>query len=257
MSEKTTEEPRYKKRVAAIKKKLDEFKEDCEGQKGKKHTPLKLKNRMRSSRSGPYSKNGYFHIAGKKGRRAAYDLPVALLEQRLIACNINPRKKGMTRREQAQQYTFTFEPEGGLNNWLSSNKPYGYQAHHLIPDEALSEDVFTEPKWVQLQKLPYDINHGQNIMLLPSGPKARGVHLLPQHNGSHPAYNALVKADMAKVKGKLKNTDCENPTPPPLAVLDSLIGYQEDYWSMLKTEGAAALCTVNQAAQRQADGSAV
>jgi A nuclease family of the HNH/ENDO VII superfamily with conserved AHH len=247
MDLKSKEQPKYKQRLARCKKKYDDFKKDVE--KKEKHASLKLPNRLRCTRAGPYAKNGYFHIAGKAARLQVYDLPASVLESRLVAAGVNPRKKGTTRAQQAQEYTFGFRPNGTGNNFLTSNRPYQSQAHHLVPDEALGPALFSDEQWAQLLKLPYDLNHGENIMLLPTSEKYCPIHSLPKHNGSHPDYNAMVKLDISKLKDYLQNTNCKNPEAPPLAILNDLVKFQGDYWDLLKSHGSVA--SVNEVAQNQ------
>jgi hypothetical protein len=240
-------QPTWKKRIKRAKESVEEFKKDVE--KKEKHSGTKLKNRMKYNRGGGYAVNGYFHLTKDDGRRKVYEVDAQTLGDRLEAAGINPRQRSMTRQQQAQLYTFAHKPSPAENNWLSSSRPYRYQAHHLVPDEMLKKAKFTEDQWVQLVKVPYNINHGENIMLLPESLRYCGLHKLPKHNGSHPAYNALVESDINKLKNHLKNTDCDNPEPPPMAVLTDLIQYQGAYWQILLDEGMVTACTVNQAAQ--------
>jgi hypothetical protein len=259
MSIVTHYKPKWQRKVARWKKRLDDFKEDCQKLKDEdKHKVGLMKDLLVDSRGGDYSVYGYFVTAKKPKRRKVYTLSVRTLMKRLKDADIRPvgYKKSdeispAVRAAQAAKYVFEYKPPPDGQNWLSSYKPYRYQAHHLIPDEAVSEDIFggAEP-WAVMKKIPYDINHGENIMLLPATDKYTSIHQLPKHNGSHPDYNDMVIGRMSRFKKDLKKTDCDSKNPPPMSVLTDMISFQDTCFNFLKRKGKAGAATVQAAAKR-------
>lgn len=87
--------------------------------------------------------------------------------------------------------------------------PYSWEAHHLIPAEALKEDgkVFGDKEYQVLLKTDYDINNGNNLIALPASGSDfyQPIHSLLLHPGSHPDYTTHVKQVVKKLSKELKN----------------------------------------------------
>jgi len=218
-------ESNYKKWVEVWRKEEREVKETA---KKKPHILEKAKNRADLERRGIYRKNGFFYLKvteAEKARRALYELPRSATAK-------------------AGTYVFVYQRKKlgrGYYNYLSGSYPYANEAHHLLPVKAFGKKHYKPNQLKVLKKIPYCVNHGQNVIFLPEKVKDCVVHNLPQHNGSHPPYNAAVAADASTTAAKMveKAKDpCEPDDPIQLSALKELIGFQSDYWKLLIAAGA-------------------
>ena len=207
------------------------------------HTVSTMPRIAALSRGGPYRRNGYFYVHAKDARRKAYDKSLRTLGQ-----NLKKAGKGAIggvtpgSEDHARLYVYDATrayPSGNRYNFHASFMPYSNEAHHLVPIEAIAGG-FNNDELEMLGKLPYNINHGENIIFLPKKKKDTPIHALPNHSGPHKQYNSLVKGDLSKLKGQLKaktKKECKPEDPPPIGVVDKLIKFQEKYWKFLVKRG--------------------
>ncbi len=238
-----TDERDYKKRTEHWVKKREEFEKRVEEEGA--HTLKKGKYMACLSRSGPYRENGYFYIKDKTSRRDEYDLSLSDLGTGLLEAKIGTKRgSGMTAgsKEHAKLYKYDVAIEGGKRyNFMSTYVPYRNEAHHLLPIEAVPTSFKGKTKF--LGKLPYNINHGENIIFLPKNQRDTRVHKLPQHSGSHKNYNNRVKTELTKIASRLTAKEeeyCKPEDPPPIAVLDDMIKLESQFWKVVVNMGADA-----------------
>jgi len=239
------EKNNYSKDVKRWKDKRTEFEGKTKNDEG--HTIDALKDLGRLKRAGQYRRNGYFHIKGKSARKLAYDKDGSgvILGQNLARVG-KGASGGITAGSAAhgKRYEFVYSRDialGKQHNFFCSYMPYRNEAHHLLPDSAFSDPNFTDDHRRILKKLPYDLNHGQNIIFLPNKLRDTPIHNLPEHNGNHPAYTSLVTKDLLLLRGKLgkfKKKPCDPDEPPGIGIMDNIIDSQQDYWDLLVKLGA-------------------
>jgi hypothetical protein len=231
-------ESNYKAWVDTWKQKEKEVKAQAQN---KPHTLATAKNRASLDREGIYRKNGFFYIrttSANKSRRALYDNPANVPANSVIVSYGFNYQHGARGRE--------------FYNYLSGSFPYKNEAHHLLPVKAFSKKHFNSNQLKMLKKLPYCVNHGENVIFLPKQARSCLVHNLPQHNGSHPPYNAAVAADASRLAAKMMKRaqdSCDPEEPLQLSVLKEMINYQKKYWNLLIAAGAGM--TVKQVGAQQ------
>ncbi|WP_437541481.1 AHH domain-containing protein [Sorangium sp. So ce367] len=92
----------------------------------------------------------------------------------------------------------------------SASKPYPHQAHHILPKGTLDDAMLTTAQKsnttllaiilrMGLLQAKYNLNHKDNMMILPTGLHASRILSLPRHLGSHPNYNAIVQSKVQPV----------------------------------------------------------
>lgn len=118
-----------------------------------------------------------------------------------------------------------------LENFTTGFVPYGNQAHHIVNNSSLQKainelaETFSLIRWVIVGGLlteKYNLNHKDNMLLLPTKNKDCRETGLPRHYGSHPNYSdeILVAVKRAlqpyneiadQMDQKLKNHDKPEP----------------------------------------------
>ncbi len=227
------------------KEKLDKALKASKG-----HSPARLGELGEYSRSGDYRAYGLVYIK-KHSRNAVYNLPAEVLGRRLAAIGRGSRDVASGSAEHGARYRLDYQRPcrgGAQQNFLWGFLPYENQAHHVIPKEAFDLAFDHEQKRI-LAAVPYDLNHGENIILLPKKKRERFIHRLVNHSGCHPTYSDLVVGDMKAIRAQLEKCSCDKPSPPLVSVLRQLIELQGDYWKYI-VEWSKANCsqTINEAA---------
>lgn len=206
MASKTASKKAFDRRV---KKWKENKKKGEEKAKVEKHFSPRHKIIGRITKGNSYAKNGYFQVdsgtANMAGRKTVYE-----------------------------RATVKSKNYGSGDNFFTLKKPYALQAHHILPKESFSVSKgFTEPQRTILKRVPWDINHGENIILLPEDESNCPVHELPAHLGSHETYNVDVYADTKSIQSKLKERPPCSTDAPQIKIFDELKGYQDDWWDWL------------------------
>lgn len=144
--------------------------------------------------------------------------------------------------EHIKRYQYNYENEWGQHNFHFQKIPFASQAHHMIPNEVFSsrENRFTEDEMTILRMVPYNLNHGANIIFLPYDYRNCVIHNLPRHNGSHPAYNNKAFKDIKRVKNDMNKVNSEGcaTVEMPKNVLKSFRDTQDELWDWILKQGA-------------------
>lgn len=205
--------------------------------KNNPHTLAEAKKYAFLDRQGQmHTRNGFYYIKGR-GRCAIYDTPTW-----------TPAGQG------PHLYVFDYTRPRGGTNFLSASKPYKNEAHHMLPVKAFGKKYFTRTQLALLKKLPYNINHGENIIFLPKKERFCKIHNLPKHSGKHTPYNAAVAADAKILASKMTEQaqdPCDPAKPIQLSILKDMIKLESQYWKILAAAGA--LTTVRKVGQQLLD----
>lgn len=206
MAKHSRSEKAFKKRVKVWKDNKEEGKKKANDEK---HFSTSLKKLGRITKGNAYAKNGYFQVAGMAARRKIYE------------------------RATVQKLNY----KSSSDNFYTRKLPYSNQAHHILPKDSFSKKLgFTSKELKLLVRVPYDLNHGENIMFLPEDEADCKIHQLPSHRGGHKRYNKLVSQEIKELKSRLKTKEkppCEKKKGPQMAILADLKEYQDDWWKFL------------------------
>jgi hypothetical protein len=206
------------------------------------HKTKGAKKEAKLIRSRTYRDNGYRTIKGNGGKKRRYaDLEriQGVLHER--GTTPTPKKDGLGRPIEpasvahARRYTFT-----SGKNFKIGGSPYANEAHHMLPVEAFGDKYFTAEQKEVLERIKYDVNNGKNIIFLPESDRDCEFHNLPQHNGSHPDYTALVDGDMQNVRTDVDKVLAEDPEHKNYSVQDMkkrFMDLQDQYWGHLASCG--------------------
>ncbi len=192
----------------------DDFEEEAKKKKDK-HV-LSIEPRYgHYSRGQGYRSNCYFHIKGS-GKEDVYN-----------SCS-------------QASYKFSYPKKITINGtayrtFLSGTVPYMNQCHHILPDEVFSEksDRFTAEHMDLLERVPYSINRGENLIFLPVKEKFCSAHNLPYHRGSHPQYNDLVAGrmdDLKKNLDEMRAKPCNGESSSTENTLTELGNVEDHFW---------------------------
>ncbi|MBZ4417485.1 AHH domain-containing protein [Myxococcus sp. RHSTA-1-4] len=128
--------------------------------------------------------------------------------------------------------------------------PYPWRAHHLIPGEAFyTEDsegelIFDkEENFDIVLQTPYDIDHGHNLILLPSLAWAVPVHALMQHPNNHNGYTKDVMHRMKSIDNQVDTLRGKRLEHAAIVanVFEELKSLESDLWDELLDESRAAV----------------
>lgn len=219
----------------------------------------KRKATLTRAPSKTYRQAGLTFLAGDGARRTrVYDNDAKIIAG-LEFIGRSPKRKGMTRKQQAEGYH--------LDQFAADNffTPYKNMGHHLLPCESFQDPkLFPEDPLSILRAVDYDINEGRNIIFLPGysdgleilfeklkwktlGPETQekhrrgwktearrfaNLHKLPCHWDFHKGYTSLVKEDMDDLRNTLKaqvKKFCKD-WDPPASIPRQLRKIEDDYW---------------------------
>lgn len=144
-----------------------------------------------------------------------------------------------------------FSKLSNFNPELSGKtQPYPWQAHHLIPGEAFyAEDfngspVFDKPENFDiLLQTAYDVDHGHNMMILPSKAWAVPVHALLQHANNHNNYSLDVMTGMKLIDDQIDTLRGQDKPHEAIVanVFKELQNLESDLWDLLVEESRNAV----------------
>ncbi|KMQ50653.1 hypothetical protein CHISP_2504 [Chitinispirillum alkaliphilum] len=118
------------------------------------------------------------------------------------------------------------------------------------------EKRFNKEQMALLKKVPYSVNRGENMIILPEMEKHCAVHNLPCHSGSHTKYNDLVSGKMDGVKDaleKMKTKPCDGETLPTDNVLAQLTKLENKFWKWHVNKGKNSTKSVSDHAKDDLD----
>jgi A nuclease family of the HNH/ENDO VII superfamily with conserved AHH len=191
-------------------------------------------------RTREYRKNGITHIEGNGGKRSSVYDNDDKISKHLKANDIGTRVEGATAGDALHAAGYHFKHFAADN----AGKPYPNEGHHILPCELFSRrseeggkqgGVFGTEEFRVLYRLEYDINNGNNIIFLPALTTDCGIHQLPYHVGSHPAYTTKVSKDVEQINALLKKSleePCEGWTPPENIPKELKI-HEDKYWNWI------------------------
>ena len=143
------------------------------------------------------------------------------------------------------------------NNYLKGLHPFSNQAHHILPVGAF-HDSFDHEELILLMLAGYNINCGENIIILPTATDIGQVMEMLTHPGSHPQYSMEVKKKVNQIKAKLsKGRDPEEEGHHPVEedeignLKKELVQWSIDQWGELYIYGKSGFAgtSVNEAAK--------
>lgn len=127
-------------------------------------------------------------------------------------------------------------------NFTTSKVPWSNQVHHVLNQSSLSSviDSYENVKDVIRQGLYeelYNVNHKDNMIILPTNEKWSRIIGLPVHS-SHPNYNMKIIADVQKaLKGyeqiNAKAANKSHPKADPVAVKERLLKISKKWYGKI------------------------
>jgi hypothetical protein len=192
--------------------------------------------------------NGHSHISGNSGKRAVYDSLMTI--RRGLRMHkpkpIKPKDKTVEpwSNQHAEGYTFKHFKAVGAKT------PYRNQAQHMIPVEFFSAKSLGADELTIMRKVDYDINNGENIIFLPEHASKVIIHRLPNHCGSHPVYNQVVKTEATRLRQRLqKAINKDKPHTewdPPQDIPAELKSLQKSLWNLTVRMVGVGMSNINE-----------
>ncbi|MCP3143953.1 AHH domain-containing protein [Pyxidicoccus xibeiensis] len=144
-----------------------------------------------------YRNNGHKELSKHPTRQTLYELDLqdSAVRERLQSITIpRERKLGanslMARRSRTpvnplkpgQETVWGFKHQDNFKH--KAYEPFNHHYHHIMPDEVLKNELSYKELNV-LQAAEYNINSGNNIIILPHSPEIGIALALPTHRGRH------------------------------------------------------------------------
>ncbi|KMQ50100.1 hypothetical protein CHISP_2960 [Chitinispirillum alkaliphilum] len=264
-------ERKYEKKRQYYQSRYDEAMEEQGGEQLHVSSVCKIYGRLH--RDTICKNNGTFFIRKNKSRKSHYN-DLSLLKERIDIINtykfltflkkkltdaLDSAKKGNNKVKiaaklasevkkiddfmlQPEWFTYDYERSeagvaaGNNKNFFRSPVPYSFDVHYLLPYNSFL--MLDEDKKALLLRLPYDVNHGENMILLPRNLVGRYIHGFPLHRGRHPNYDARVNSDIKELDSCLsdKAEGCDKSTFSPKKLLKKLVTLQNDYYKYFVQE---------------------
>jgi hypothetical protein len=155
-------------------------------------------------------------------------------------------------------YTREVKDRGVVENFRSSAKtPYAHASHHILPQAQLNQAIDQaadqrgdDALWalmrISLLEVNYNINHSDNMMILPTKIRTTRVVGLPQHNGNHSEYSTRVRAEVELVVDEYaalldKATSDGHPPAPGLLAKEMLENISKEFRDKIFASNAVIL----------------
>lgn len=129
------------------------------------------------------------------------------------------------------------------HNYHKGNHPFGNQHHHILPVGAFHDQLDHE-ELILLMLAGYNINCGENLIILPTEERIGRVMEMLIHPTNHRAYSASAKNKVKKIKSKLsKAADDEEEGHHPVEedeipnLKSELIEWSKQMWGTLYIAG--------------------
>lgn len=259
---------------AGKEKKEKEEKEEKE-ENGGEHTSSSGKLQATLWRKGNYSNNCYKFLKGDAGRRKVFEKPTTYIKRAYSESPYDLRADASEAEDFTTVKAFlevlessygfgtgkgqkdcNFNPKAKLKGQKTpkgnpkeagNSRPYEWNAHHMIPCGAFYQEldssagvggVFTDDQFALILMSKYNVNHGHNMIPLPSGSKAdffQPVHAMVTHPSSHNQYSQLVQNEMRSVSKNLdEKASKDEPHPKvPNDIKVDLEKLEDRLWKML------------------------
>lgn len=144
----------------------------------------------------------------------------------------------------------TPQPSNFNPMFSGESQPYPWRAHHLIPGEAFyTEDTSGKPVFDKeenfkiLKQTPYDIDHGHNMILLPSQDWAVPVHALLHHPCQHNGYSLDVMDGLKEIDLQIDTLRGQGKPHEAIVakVFKELQNLESELWDILIEESRKAV----------------
>jgi len=136
-----------------------------------------------------------------------------------------------------------FKKDYWFVNFTIGSVPWKNQVHHVLNQSSLNKVIdsfenITDVVSLGLLSELYNINHKDNMIILPTENSWSKKTGLPKHSGSHPDYSTLIKGE---VKIALRGyeslneqaADLDHPKPDPIAVKDKLLKISKKWYKKI------------------------
>lgn len=173
-----------------------------------------------------YPRRAYTYIKSKDGRGVYrhFDFP-----------HLNEIRDMVRKRAE-----FPGGSKKNFNPTYTQKYPYDWAAHHLLPGNAYyyeidGKPVFTFQQLRLVLQTDYNINHGHNLILLPTQDWACPIHTLICHPSDHENWNIQVMDSLKEISKDLqkKIDEAEPHETLKTDVFDQLKDAEEDAWDYL------------------------
>ncbi|RJS18324.1 hypothetical protein DRW03_24625 [Corallococcus sp. H22C18031201] len=219
---KRKDEKRSKAKEEKKKKKKDEAPAPADG-----HIDPNAPLKGLLAKGDNYARRGYLYLKAQNGRGVYRDFSHAHLEE--IRDLVKERAE------------FPGGPKENFNPTFTQQYPYPWEAHHMLPGSAFyyelkdGKPAFTYKQIRLILVSQYNINHGHNVINLPSEDWAVPVHALICHPSDHAAYTLRIMDEMRKLSAKLQQTidSIKDHGDLPELMFEELKALEEDSWDFL------------------------
>lgn len=182
-----------KEKKEEAKRRRDEGQDD-----GMEHADLNAPLKGVLGKGDNYARRAYNYIKGKDGRGVYKNFNFAHLEE--IESMVS------------KIAIFPGGPKKNFNPTYTQKYPYNWEAHHLLPGSAFyyeidGELVFTLKQIRLILQTDYNINHGHNLIFLPSVDWACPVHTLVCHPSDHPNWTMKIMDMLKEISRSLKRQE--------------------------------------------------
>lgn len=158
-----------------------------------------------------------------------------------------------------------FTPNAKINSKTAGNAyPYAWNGHHMIPcgafyqgqkKDGMLKEIFNEDQYALLLMSDFNVNHGQNVIPLPSRhPFFQAVHDMVLHPSNHNNYTKMVQEKMKKVAKGLEELTDQADEPHPeisVAIAEELSDFEDKLWKEFVKMGKEEVDAAN--ASRKAE----
>lgn len=132
------------------------------------------------------------------------------------------------------------------------NVPYYHEAHHVVPNSTLRETLLQQFGKDLINKIrgglldeKYNLNHKDNMILLPMDKKVASALKLPIHREvtmrSHSKYSAKVKSELEKVLDAQQEAMVDHESPKYKACRDAIVSLSKRLYTRIVAAGAAGV----------------
>lgn len=136
-----------------------------------------------------------------------------------------------------------FKKDYWFVNFTISSVPWKNQVHHVLNHSSLNKLIDSFENISDVVSLGllgelYNINHKDNMIILPTENYWSKKTGLPKHYGSHPDYSRLIKSEVEDALSGYKDlnekaADPNHPKPDPIAVKQELLDISKDWYEKI------------------------
>ena len=185
-----------------------------------------------------YAQNGSDYLRAQDGRGVYRNFAHEHLEQ------IRDLTRKVAEFPSGPPQNFDPRSKDSMSVSAGAKWPYAWEAHHILPGDAFTlveqaqgaeEPIFTSAQYDLLLRADYDLNHGHNIIMLPTDNWAVPIHVLLQHPSDHPEYTKLVITRFREVSEKIQKIIDQKKPHKELEVelFQKLQGLEDHFWKYI------------------------